>query len=194
MSRHYKELLLGCGSSREKRIVVSTQVGGTGLPEWCDLTTLDLEPSHNPDVVADLKGDWHQEHFAPNTFDEVHAYEVLEHLGQQGDWRTFLHDFYKIWWVLKPNGYLCATVPSRFSPWLWGDIGHTRAVLPESLIFLSNKEYAWQIGKTAMSDYRAHWRGDFEIERSQDDKTLHRFVLRAVKPARRPEDFPTSKR
>ena len=39
------ELLIGCGSRRDKMI-------GTG--EWSKLVTLDLEPSHHPDVVWDL--------------------------------------------------------------------------------------------------------------------------------------------
>jgi len=51
-------------------------------------------------------------------FDEVHAYEVLEHLGRQGDYRSFFATFANIYRVLVPGGLLLATVPSRYSGWL----------------------------------------------------------------------------
>ena len=30
--------------------------------------------------------------FGDDAFDEIHAYEVLEHTGRQGDWRFFFYD------------------------------------------------------------------------------------------------------
>lgn len=184
----YKELLLGCGRSRVKKIIHPETPD-----QWQNLTTLDFNSSTNPDVLMDLDnltmagglakgvGFWR---LLDDEFDEIHAYEVVEHLGSQGNFRSFFRFFEWIWNGLKPNGLFCATVPSRFSPWLWGDPGHCRAILPETLVFLSQPEYTRQVGKTAMSDYRNVYTADFDIVRSVDDRTTHSFILRAVKPSR----------
>lgn len=119
--------------------------------------------------------------FRSSVFDEVHAYEVLEHLGTQGDAFSFFAHFEEIWRILKDGGLLCATVPSRYSQWLWGDPGHRRVILPASLTFLSQAEYARQLGKTAMSDYRNIYHGDFHIVASIDNEETHTFVLQALK-------------
>lgn len=193
-----KQLLLGCGHSRVKRL---TGFHNPSL-DWDDLVTLDNNADCKPDLWCDLN------HYAwavkplttrgedacrwsnvlcklkPNYFDEVHAYEVLEHLGRQGDAGSFFHTFDNIYRCLVPDGLLLGTVPSRYSPWLWGDPSHTRAILPESLIFLSQENYKNQLGKTAMSDYRGMWRGDFKTLSSSDDKETHTFILQAIKPAR----------
>jgi SAM-dependent methyltransferase len=178
----YRELLLGCGRTRDKRLVCPNNM----QQAWLGLVTCDISPDVDADVVMNLEGgeEWPWD---DDYFDEVHAYEVLEHLGRQGDVVRFFSTFADIYRVLKPGGFLAATVPSRFSPWLWADPGHTRAILPESLHFLKQETYAQCDGlhPTAMSDYRPIWSGDFDIIRSDDDKRLHRFILQAVKPARR---------
>lgn len=173
----YRELLLGCGHSREKRIRPPN-----GPEVWRDLLTIDFDKSTSADIVLDLSGDrWDLPY--RDEFNEIHAYELLEHLGMQGDFHAFFAQFSEIWRLLKPDGYLCATVPSRYSPWLWGDPGHCRAILPETLIFLDQTAYA-QCGKTCFSDYRFCYKADFKIISSKDDKTFHTFILQAVKPVR----------
>jgi len=180
----YRELLIGCGRARVRNIVTP----GNASTQWRGLTTLDSNPAVSPDVVWTL--DARPWPFEDNTFDEIHAYEVLEHLGRQGDIVSFFHDFGEAYRVLKPGGYLVGTTPSRYSKWLWGDPGHTRAIMAESsLVFLAQPAYAQCDGPhpTTMSDYRHLWRGDFEILRDEDDKMpqgLHRFLLQAIKPAR----------
>ena len=170
------ELLLGCGSSRTKRIVVP------GYPQdWVELKTLDIEPCHNPDVVADLNNGIP---YPDDTFDEVHAYEILEHLGQQGDYKSFFATFQDIWRVLKPKGVLCATVPDYRSLWAWGDPGHTRIINSGSLVFLDQTEYQKQVGVTAMSDYRSLWQGDFVRIGQQTQGENFIFCLEAQKPRR----------
>lgn len=169
------ELLIGCGSNHAKRLPAP------GRPKvWEALTTLDMNADHHPDVVHDLEVLPYP--FESDSFDEVHAYEVLEHLGRQGDYRAFFAQFEELWRILKPGGYLCGSSPAKASPWLWGDPGHTRAITPECFVFLSQEEYRKQVGKTAITDYRFCYRGDFRpvILVPDHDGTFF-FVLEAVK-------------
>lgn len=166
-----KSLLLGCGNSREKRL------GVAGSPEWGELVTLDLDASTGCDIVHDL--DVLPYPLNDAEFDEIHAYEVLEHCGRQGDWRFFFAQFTELHRALKPGGRVFLTVPSPESPWLWGDPGHTRALPIGAFHFLAQKHYA-QIGATPCTDYRLWWKGDLEIEAAQDSDGTLRVVL--VKP------------
>jgi hypothetical protein len=169
------ELLIGCGSRRDKVVQIDSD------PAWHDLTTLDIEPTHHPDVVHDLND--LPLPFLDNHFAEVHAYEVLEHLGTQGDYRTFFAQFEELWRIIRPGGYLCGSSPALTSPWLWGDPGHTRVISPESFVFLSQAQYDRQIGVTPMSDYRSCYKGDFELVFTDyiGDGHTFLFALRAIK-------------
>lgn len=170
-----KELLIGCGAARDRRLTVD------GSRAWSNLTTLDHNAEHNPDVVWDLN---HPD-FLPrewvDAFDEIHAYEVMEHVGQQGDYKTFFNQFSAIHRVLKNGGHFFATCPSRHSPWAWGDPSHTRIMQPEQLVFLSQEQYVKQVGKTAMSDFRHIYKADFEVVYANEDKNDFCFILRAIK-------------
>lgn len=171
------ELLLGAGSKKDKRIVYPGRPG-----DWEKLVTVDIEPNHGVDVVHDLNvTPWP---FEADTFDEVHGYEVLEHLGQQGDVKSFFATFYEIWRVLKPDGILCATVPDWKSMWAFGDPGHTRLINAGSLVFLDQEEYHKQVGVTPMSDYRSWWLGDFVRVGQQVRGENFVFCLEAKKPRR----------
>jgi hypothetical protein len=171
------ELLLGCGSKLDKRIIVP------GRPQdWEQLVTVDIEATHGPNVVHDLnETPWP---FADDAFSEVHGYEILEHLGRQGDIHSFFSTFYEIWRVLQPGGILCATVPDWKSMWAWGDPGHTRIINGGSLVFLDQEEYHKQVGVTPMSDYRSVWRGDFGRIGQQVRGENFIFCLEAKKPRR----------
>lgn len=200
MSEEYRELLIGCGYSREKLMHVA------GRPqEWSKLTTLDCYVECEPYWLCDLNAErWEivarrkSKRFkgayyfygdaieiSDNTFDEIHAYEVLEHLGRQGDAKSFFSTFNEIYRILKPGGHLMATCPSRTSAWLWGDPSHTRAIQTESLAFLdqgiihNNRKR-----NTAMSDFSRYWKGDLQKCFSQDNGANHIFMLKAHKPAR----------
>jgi SAM-dependent methyltransferase len=170
-----RELLLGCGSNRAKQIIYR------GRSEWDALTTLDHNDDHKPDVVWDLNE--LPLPFEDEAFDEIHAYEVLEHLGTQGDWRFFFNQWSDFWRILKPGGVFVGTCPSFDSPWAWGDPSHTRVISPESLIFLCQPAYE-QVGKTPMSDFRFVYRADFDLIHSQTRGHRFEFVLQAVKPSR----------
>ena len=180
MSEKRRELLIGCGRRRERNIQVDAIVN------WSNLETLDINPDHEPTIVADLEVlpyEW-----APdNYYDEIHAYEVLEHTGAQGDFRFFFAQFSEFWRMLKPGGVICGTCPGPRSEWVRGDPGHTRQFHPYYLTFLEQVNYS-QVGTTPMSDYRHWYKGDFtrELARVDGPPEAEVFVwaLRAVKPAR----------
>lgn len=169
------DLLIGCGNSRRKKL-------GFDGPDWNDLVTMDHDPNCGADVVHDL--DVLPWPFEDNSFDEVHAYCVLEHLGRQGDYKSFFALFAEIYRVLKPGGQLFAICPSRNDVWAWGDPSHTRIIQPETLVFLDQQQYQDQIGKTPMTDFRWLWKGDLEPVCVDDDGHDFKFALTAHKPPR----------
>lgn len=170
-----KELLIGCGADHHKRLALDN------VHEWQgELVTLDNNPDHNPDVVHDLNV--HPLPFEDNSFDSIHAYEVLEHLASLGDYKFFFAEFSEYWRILKPGGMFYATVPDLRSPWLFGDPSHTRVISQESIGFLSQAMYEEYVGKTAMSDFRYLYSADFHAEATGHENSTFSFVLRAIKP------------
>jgi SAM-dependent methyltransferase len=168
------ELLIGCGNDRKKLVRFAGSEG-----DWKELVTLDMDPSVKPDVVHDLNELPYP--FEDGQFDEIHAYEVLEHCGRQGDFRYFFAQFEEFWRILKPDGYFVGTVPMWDSMWAWGDPGHVRVINDGSLMFLSQQEYVNQVGTTAMADYRPWYKGNFEILSAKEHGDRFGFVLRAIK-------------
>jgi SAM-dependent methyltransferase len=198
------ELLLGCGFSRDKRL------GLPGKPlVWSDLVTCDFNPKCKPDIRCDLdpyvskyagatfcweveeanergirycERDDEQLFFKENMFHEIHAYEVLEHLGEQGNAAAFFNCFYNLHRLLRPGGHLYATCPSRYSEWAWGDPSHTRIICAATLAFLSQAVIAAnRKAKSAMSDFSGLWDRDFKIVSASDNQQTFIFCLQAVK-------------
>jgi predicted SAM-dependent methyltransferase len=169
----YTELLIGCRTSRDKRIRFD------GVPEtFQNLQTLDIDPTVGADHVHDLCDVPYP--FADECFDEIHAYEVLEHCGMQGDWKLFFAQFSEFWRMLKPGGHFMATVPMWDSPWAWGDPSHTRVITPGTISYLDQDHYE-QVGKTSTSDFRDVWKGNFHVIAVQESEHQLAFVLKAIK-------------
>ena len=168
--------MLGAGSSRQ--LLVQTPLAH----ETAEITTVDIVASHNPDVLWDLEvTPWP---FKDDSFEEIHAYEVLEHLGHQGNAREFFSHFGEIYRILKPGGILAGSVPQWDSMWAWGDPSHTRVICEGSFAFLDQTEYTKQVGKTPMSDFRSIWKGDLQIDNLQKMGGRLFFYGQAHKPAR----------
>jgi SAM-dependent methyltransferase len=188
-----RELLLGCGTSRDKKLALDDDT------QWGTLVTLDVVPQYRPDVVWNLSS-LEPLPFEDDSFDTISAYEVLEHIGNQGDWETLAHQFSDYWRVLKPNGLFYATVPCWKSMWAWGDPDHKRVINEGTLTFVNQMSYGPNgRGMTPMVEYRACYRGDFDVahcahsvgtkENPSGMRLVHDdckliFVLKAVKPAR----------
>lgn len=172
------ELLIGCGHRRDKVLALQ------GREAWSDLITLDMNPAAGADVTWDLTD--LPMPFGTDSVAEIHAYEVLEHTRQQGDWRGFFAEFQEFWRILAPDGTMHATCPWWQGQWAWGDPGHTRVIQPESLTFLHQPAYTAECvpGGTARTDYRPWFTGDFDIIHLHPAATGLQFILRAVKPSR----------
>lgn len=179
-----KYLLIGCGNEHSKRIWFDANgENGKGSPERDfgsgELVTLDIDPDLSPSVVHDL--DKLPYPFADDEFDEIHAYEVLEHCGRQGDGEFFFAQFREFYRILKHDGYLMISVPMWDNEIAWGVPDHKR-VLPKSIFAFLDRAYYENIGKAAYGDYR-HLLGDVHLPSVgfEESETQLHVVLRAVK-------------
>lgn len=171
-----KILLIGCGTRRELDFDANRD-------QPYVLTTVDIVDTHNPDVVWDL--DHTPWPFEDNSYDEVHAYEVLEHLGAQGHAPSFFGTFAEIYRVLKPDGMLVGSCPKWDGIWAWSDPSHKRVISHATMVYLDATEYD-NVGKTAMTDFRYLWHGDFQAVELANGPEQFFFRIRAIKPSRRP--------
>jgi SAM-dependent methyltransferase len=171
--------MLGAGHTPVARKLKTKDSAEESNTLW---TTLDINPEAHPDVIFDLSRieTGEQLPFPCDRFDEIHAYEVMEHYGRQGDFRGFFAGFRELWRVLKPGGMLIGTAPSLRSPWLWGDPGHTRVIAHEVVAFLDRRMYDG-IGSTPATDYKRFvdpcW---WEIQESTSIGDFYQFALKKV--------------
>lgn len=144
--------MLGAGKSPVKRKLVAP----TSLPEeHTSWTTLDyyVEADISLNLWDLTVNSCEEASRLGSSYDEIHAYEVLEHFGTQGIPEHFFNTFNHLWRALKPGGLLIGTTPGQSPVWGWGDPGHTRIISPESFIWLEKKNYE-NIGTgNPMSDY-----------------------------------------
>lgn len=151
----YKNLLLGCGRARAKR------VGLPGREDWTgELVTVDMNPQVGATVVCELGG--RMLPFSDEEFDEVHAYDSLEHWGKMGDWRGWFDEMADYWRVLKPGGVFCAIVPVG-SDW-FADPGHVRFFTQSWFLMLDRQIVQEKLDAgLPITDYRWYWKRDFRL-------------------------------
>lgn len=171
-------LLLGAGNNRLKKI---HEIGGADKFDLSALVTLDIDPGCCPDVIHDLNILPYP--FNDNQFKEIHAYDVLEHTGTQGDWRFFFDQFTEFWRILKPAGRIFMSFPTPQSIWAFGDPGHTRVLTKDVFVFLNQASYESHVGKTSMTDYRHYYKSDFRLIHMEvtEDSETQIIVLEAIK-------------
>ena len=148
-------LLIGCGNSRVK------QIQPDGSPEWSgELVTLDMDPNCGADVVWDMES--RPLPFDDESFDEIGAYNVMEHWGRQGDWRGWFDEATEYHRILKPGGTMGIVVPVGEDA--LADPGHTRFFQQNYFGFLNQEFYAENLGNGAcVTDYRWYWTLNFDI-------------------------------
>jgi len=151
-------LLLASGRSRAKKLFLP------GRSEWDgELVTVDINPDAGVDVIHDCGQ--RPLPFADETFDEIHAYDCLEHWGAQGDWRAWFDEMAEYHRLLKPGGEFAAVVPVGADH--FADPGHTRFFGLNHFLFLNQAWYAEQEAKgTSAADYRWYWKLNFDVVRA----------------------------
>lgn len=168
-----KELLIGCGYRDVKIVNVNNS------SKFENLVRLDINPVCKPDVLWDLRH--HPLPFPDNEFDEIHAYDVLEHLAYQGDHEFFFAEFSEYYRILKHKGIFAGSVPDNLCAWAFGDPSHKRVIINENFTFLDKEQYECQVGINKMSDFRDLCRCNFKRVMAEKKKNTFYFCLVAIK-------------
>jgi SAM-dependent methyltransferase len=173
----YRNLLIGAGHNHRKRLYHPSE------PDWIgELTTLDMNPNCGASLVWDMEN--RPLPFEDARFDEIHAYDCIEHWGRQGDWRGWFDEMAEYHRLLKPGGTMAIVVPLGAD--YFADPGHTRFFEPNYFYFLNQAWYAQRLAAGAqVTDYRWYWKLNFEIPYMQPagDPAHHLAVLLRKAPA-----------
>ncbi|MDO8597798.1 MAG: class I SAM-dependent methyltransferase [Sulfuricaulis sp.] len=171
MTPPYRNLLLGGGHDHRKKMHHRTE------PDWQgELIVLDMNPNCGADVIWDMED--RPLPFPDAHFDEIHAYDCLEHWGRQGDWRGWFDEAAEYHRLLKPGGTMSIVVPMGAD--YFADPGHTRFFEPNHFRFLNQAWYEERLAAGAqITDYRWYWKLDFEVPyvHQMGDPVHHLAVL-----------------
>ncbi len=162
-------LLIGCGNSREKKVQYQ------GRAEWTgELVTVDMDPNCGASFVMDLSRCFIPHPagleepcagslpFCNDTFDEIGAYDSMEHWGRQGDWRGWFCEMAEYHRILKSGGTMGIIVPIGNDA--FADPGHTRFIQANHFNMLRQGWYEEQLAAgLPVTDYRWFWQKNFNI-------------------------------
>ena len=176
-----KCLMLGAGHTPLKRKFAAPTSALESDTEW---VSLDMNPDCKSDILFELGliEKSQQIPVAAESFNEIHAYDVLEHYGTQGDYKGFFMGFRELWRILKPGGLFIGNTPMWNVMWTWGDPGHCRVITWGTLGYLTR----WMdenIGSSPATDYRRYvdqyW---WELHASEEDNNTggYFFALKKV--------------
>jgi len=163
---------LGLGHSKKRHIRDENQSESF---EDANLTTIDMDPGSSPDILMDLDVITRGEKlpFPDESFDEIHAYNFLEHIGRQGDWRGLFIEFGEYHRLLKDGGEMYILVPLHEDS--IADPGHTRFFHQNYFGFLNqgyNKD-----STNGGTDYSWFWKKNFDIHFMQVTDKHHLAVI-----------------
>jgi len=168
-------LLLGCGIRRQRNILFEGAMTDFSKD---NLTTVDIDPDSKPDILMDLNVVTLGEKlpFDDESFDEIHAYDFLEHIGKQGDWREFFVEFGEYHRILNNNGRLFITVPIGEDA--LADPGHSRFFHINHFGFLNQEFYDRNRDlHTTATDYRWFWKKNFDVDFMEKQDNHHIAVV-----------------
>ena len=137
-------LNLGCGINR-RRLYKEPFPDGT--------VHLDMNPDVEPDLLWDVNNglplmDWHPRGgLMANTFDEVHAYHLIEHVGAMGDTKVWFAFWRDCWRLLRPGGTMYVIAPYYLHEDAVGDPTHVRLIAPQTFHFLNRAAYLRKDGE-----------------------------------------------
>lgn len=173
-----KSLLLGCGNSREKKVYLS------GQEKWAgELVTVDINPDCGASLVFNIGARLRHVGvvrgvlpFEDEEFDEIGAFDCLEHWGEQGDFRQWFGEMAEYHRIIKPGGTMGIMVPIGADA--LADPGHTRFFHRNHFNFLCQAFYEQNTEKrTCFTDYRWLWKLNFDILFMEQQGDHHLAVL-----------------
>jgi SAM-dependent methyltransferase len=143
--------------------------GGRHLPGY---VSLDKDRATAPNVLHDIEVvPWP---FPDNSFDEVRAHHIFEHIHTEAKTRTM----YEAWRILKPGGVLDFEVPAFPSPESVQDPGHLSFWHANSLMY-------YEDGNRFRNAYASRCSEPvprFKIRSKLQEGFLLKATLEAVKP------------
>ncbi len=166
-----RSLLIGCGTDHRKKVYL------TGQEDWIgELTKIDMNPNCGADLLLDMSVRCTHMPFEDETFDELGAFDTLEHWGGFGDWKAWFDEMPEYHRILKPNGTFSIIVPIGLDA--IADPGHTRFFHQNHFGFLNRDFYERNVSEgTSFTDYRWYLKRYWDILHLANQEGHHLSVI-----------------